>query len=112
MTDEELEKLVDIFYENSPYDYVLEISPRKPKFYRGVCTYSVKVCTIFSPQNYMDALWVTLHELAHANIQHTTHSEAWDKEFTRLLNKYEYPRNLVSVQAEAIGPNLRQYMEG
>jgi len=111
MDDDNLDQLMEIFYENAPYDYVLSFSERKPARLRGLCSYENKVCLVFKEETYLDALWVMLHELAHSLIQHKTHSEPWDRKFAELLEQYDYPKNLVSTQAEAIGPNLRKYME-
>ena len=109
MNEEERDEIEGIFYDEAPYDFVLHFSNRKPGVVRGLCSYDTKICTLFRADTYLDALFVVLHELAHARIQHRTHSETWEAEFVRLLDKYEYPRNLVTRQAEAMGPNLRRY---
>ena len=109
MTEDELDKLFDVFYENAPYDYVLSVSERKPKMVKGLCSYDEKVCVVFSPQSYLGALYTVLHELAHAIIQHQTHSDVWEKKFVELLTKYDFPRDLALNQGTIYGPNVKEY---
>lgn len=112
LSDDDIDDIMNIFYAEAPHDFIIAVEFSKPKRLRGECYFDDKACVIYSPETYEDALWVTLHELAHARIQHRTHSEMWDAEFVRLLKKYEFPPELVSSQAEAIGPNLRKFMLG
>lgn len=109
LTDDEIDRLYEIFINEAPYDYILSIEIKKKKYYRGACFYQEKICRLFGPDNYIEALFTMLHEIAHARIQHKTHSDMWAKEFVFLLKKYRYPKD----KAESLGvlePNLLQYI--
>lgn len=109
MNENEIEHLEDIFYTEAVYDYVLVIEKRKRKYFYGSCNYDGKVCYIYGPENYMSALFTMLHEIAHARIRHTTHSDVWEKEFVRLLHKYKFPKNVNTIGSHIMGPNVKEY---
>lgn len=110
MNEEQLENLTNIFYLEAPYDYVLQITDKKSKHLLGVCLYQEKLCVIFGPNSYIDALITALHELAHARIQHQTHSDTWEKEFVRLLTKYKVSPLNVKLHSHIMGPNVKEYI--
>jgi hypothetical protein len=103
--------LTGIFYREAPYDYVITFEPSKPKSYKGFCAYDTKDCVVLTKQGYFEALETMLHEIAHARIQHRTHSDVWEKELVRLLTKYKFPRDLVSKDT-IMGPNVKAYKDG
>jgi hypothetical protein len=109
LTLDQITDLMDLFYDEAPYDYVLVVEKKKRKYYKGSCAYDGKVCYVYGPDNYYEALETILHELAHARIQHTTHSDVWEKELVRLLTKYKFPRYLAGNNV-IVGPNVRKYM--
>lgn len=111
LTIDQITDLMDIFYDEAPYDYVLVVEKRRRKHFLGSCEYTKKMCYIYGPDDYYQALDVILHEIAHARIQHRTHSDVWEKEFVRLLTKYKFPRHLAG-RDSIIGPNVRKYIEG
>ena len=110
MDENELDKLTGIFYNEAPYDYVLTINSKKRKRLRGVCIYALKACVVFAPESYNEALFTMLHEIAHARVQHKTHSETWEKEFVQLLRKYNFPRYQAAAMAPS-SPNMRKWIE-
>ena len=83
---------------------------KKQKHYKGMCVYDEQICVIFGADDYYEALETMLHEVAHARIQHKTHSDVWEKELVRLLTKYKFPRHLVGKNT-IMGPNVRRYRE-
>jgi predicted metal-dependent hydrolase len=101
-----------IFYNEAPYNYVLSIEPNRPKSpIHGLCVYETKLCIVYEMDDFDVAFMVMLHELAHANIQHKTHSDTWEKEFVRLLKKHKISPVLVKSKWVGIyGPNLREYV--
>jgi hypothetical protein len=110
LKDSEIDKLTEIFYQEAPYDYILSIEIRKNKHYRGACFYQEQICRLFGPDNYIEALFTMLHEIAHARIQHKTHSDMWAKEYVRLLRRYQFPKD----EAKRLGilePNLLAYTQ-
>ena len=109
MTEDEIDRLYDIFYNEAPYDYILAIEPKKQRFYLGACFYDEKICRIFGPDTYDRALFTMFHEIAHARIQHKTHSAMWAKEFVKLLKLYKYPKDLAA-QYGIMEPNILQYI--
>lgn len=116
MTEDELDNLFDIFYSEAPYDYVLTIKEKAPPKVRGwtisgYCDYTDKMVVLFMNNSYLDSLDTIMHELAHANIQHRTHSDVWEKEYIRLVRKYEIPQEIVG-HNDIIGPNAREYING
>lgn len=111
MNENELDKLVGVFYDNAPYDYVLTVENHKRKYLYGMCIYDKKACILFAPESYNEALFTMLHEIAHARVQHKTHSETWEKEFVQLLKKYDFPK----YQARTMAPmsaNMKEWIEG
>jgi hypothetical protein len=88
------------------------IEPKKRASVRGLCSYQEKVCVLYGEDEYYGALIVMLHEIAHARIQHQTHSLVWETEFARLLRKYNYPKEMVAQQTDRIGPALKEYVNG
>lgn len=111
MTRNEIEQLEDIFYSEQLYDFVLAISHRKPRHVLGACDLSDKTVYLYKPLNYYDALFTLLHEIAHARIQ-SGHTKAWEDEFIRLLNKYDFPRDTKFQSTHLIGPNVMEYLNG
>lgn len=110
MNEEEIDKLTDIFYREAPFDFILSIENRKRKYVLGSCTYVSKVCSLYGLDNYMQALIVMLHEIAHARIQHKTHSAVWEKEFIRLLTIHNVPRDNLSSYAVIITPSMQEFI--
>jgi hypothetical protein len=102
--------LTGIFYREAPYDYVLSFEPKKQKHYKGMCVYDEKVCIIFGADDYYGALQTMLHEIAHARTQ-KSHTDLWEKELVRLLDKYNFPRHLAG-EGTVMGPNVKAYKEG
>jgi hypothetical protein len=111
LNEEQIDTLMGIFYAEAPYDYVIAFDPSKPKLYKGLCDYTTKVCLVLTKQNYFEALETLLHEIAHARIQHRTHSDVWEKELVRLLDKYKFPRHLAGKNT-IVGPNVQKYIQG
>jgi len=111
LSEAEEDILTDIFYNEAPYDYVIAFEPSKPKLYKGFCSYDDKGCVVLTKQDYYEALETVLHEIAHARIQHRTHSDVWEKELVRLLDKYSFPRDLVGKNT-IMGPNVKAYRDG
>lgn len=111
MLQNEIEELEEIFYSEAPYDYALSIIDRKSKYVHGACFYDEKMCAIFGPDTYDEALFTMLHEIAHARIQHKTHSDVWEKEFVYLLGKYKVSAKTVKNMRTIHGPNVREYVE-
>ena len=112
LTEDQEEELSDIFYAEAPFDFVLTFSKKKHPDVNGVCVYEDKICTILGAEEYKTALITLLHELAHARIQHKTHSDTWEKEFVRLLAKYNVERSYSAFAHTIIGPNIRRYIDG
>ena len=105
MTDNELQQLEFIFYNEAPYDYVLEVQNRRRKYYLGSCSYDGKVCFLYGPEDYTSALITMLHEIAHARIETEYreargHTEAWEMEFIFLLNKHNIDKQAIRNQVK------------
>jgi predicted metal-dependent hydrolase len=111
LTLEQITELMDIFYNEAPHDYVIVFEKKKRKKVKGSCLYSEKICYLYGSYDYYESLEVILHEVAHARIQHKTHSDVWEKELVRLLTKYKFPRQLAGKNT-VIGPNVKKYKEG
>lgn len=100
MTDDDFERLEFIFYNEAPYDYVLEIVDKPRKYFRGSCSYDYQVCFIYGPEDYTSALITMLHEIAHARIQAPYamargHTEKWEQEFIFLLDKHKVNKDTI-----------------
>jgi hypothetical protein len=111
LTEYQIDSLMDVFYKEAPHDYTITFETKKRKHVKGACFYAEKVVVIFGFFDYYEALETILHEVAHANIQHRTHSDVWEKELVRLLIKYNFPRDLAG-RNTVVGPNERKYIQG
>lgn len=109
LTDTEIDDLHGIFYNEAPYDYILSIEKRERKYHLGSCNYEQQICRLYAPDNYMRALFTMLHEIAHARIQHKTHSDMWAKEFARLLEYHKYPKDLAR-EYGVMEPHILRYV--
>lgn len=98
--------LETIFYEIAPEDYVLIFKPQKPKNLHGYCCYDLKICVVYNRPFY-ESFFTMLHELAHSVTGHG-HTSEWEKNFVRLLNKYEFPLDKVPDNA-VLGPALKEW---
>lgn len=112
MNDSELDKLMGIFYTEAPYDYIIDPDEKHVKGSHGWCDYQTKICNVWIGDTYERALFIMFHELAHANIQHKTHSDTWEKEFVRLLEKHKYPREVAKSFNYIEGPNFKEWIHG
>ena len=110
MKEELLDELVDLFYNEAPYDWTIEIdSDDPPENVRGICFPTTKVVVLFAPQSYVEAKWAVLHELAHARMNRG-HTLYWEQEFVRLLKKYNFPRSEVTFMTNSIGPVMQEWI--
>jgi hypothetical protein len=106
---EELEKLQDIFYKHSPYDYTIAFRDYKPKTLLGFCHRETKIIVIYKPDTYWRGLLTVLHEIAHARTS-GGHTLTWEKELVYLLKQNEFPRDTLKSFHFPMGPALREYI--
>lgn len=98
LSPDELELIETIFYAEAPWDYQLIINPKRDPYHKGECAPILKVCIVYNPQSFLGALSTVLHELAHA-ITDKGHTQEWGKQYIRLLEKYDYPKEEISHHA-------------
>jgi len=98
ISEEDTELITTIFYMEAPWDYQLIITPQKNPHHKGQCAHSLRTCILYNPQTFLSALSTVLHELAHA-ITGKDHTNEWAKQYIRLLDKYDYPKEDISNHA-------------
>lgn len=91
ISEDDVELIQTIFFNEAPHDYQLIITPQKNPYHKGQCSFTDKTCILYNPETFLSALSTALHELAHAKTG-KGHTREWGEQYIRLLDKYDYPK--------------------